>query len=637
MAIPFRLRLDSPGALPQWLAMGLLGLGMARLPLGELISGLAIALALLTLLKLREARSLRERRLVALLQLVCVGLLAALQPELGPTLLQLLITVLALAGLLALELGSGQDGRVLLRRSLQVLASALPMALLLFLLAPRLEPFGVLPWQRGAAAVTGLSENLEPGAIERLVNDRSPAARLAYPNGGGPPPAPERYWRVLVHSDFDGRRWSSRSQSSVALLRDLELLRGLPAGSASDSGAASLGATPTQLWLSEASGLAFVPWSGVGQSLGRELRPQPNGELWHRGPAAQRRVYALTLQGDPDRWRQLPPSPAERRYAAGVNPRLEALGRGWASLPPRQRLAEARRFFRQGGFRYTLQPGLLPDQAPLDAFLFERRAGFCGHYASATAALLRAAELPSRVVSGYRGGSWVVPFNGGGYLDIRQADAHAWIEVWLAEEGWRRLDPSDWISQGSAPRDSQVALGGGPLLWLQRQWWGLDIAWARWWLGYDRQAQDLLLQLLLGQNRQWLGPLLLLGVGAFLAAGLSWLRWLQRRSAGGDRLARELLPLLAALERRQLGPCPGETLAAFGRRVAGARPDLAEDLDALVAIAQRIRYAPPGPQPRDWRALRRLRRRLNRQLKRPAALAGNRRQGLQQSIPAAGP
>ena len=637
MALPFRPRLDSPGSLPQWLAMGLLGLGMARLPLGELISGLAIALALLTVLKLFEARSLRERRLVALLQLVCVGLLAALQPELGPTLLQLLTTVLALAGLLALELGAGLDAGVLLRRSLQVLAAALPMALLLFLLAPRLEPFSALPWQRGSGALTGLSENLEPGAIERLASDRSPAARLAFPNGGGPPPVAQRYWRVVVHDDFDGRRWRSRGQGSVEPLRDLELLRGLPAGSASDSGAASLGETPTQLWLSEPSGLAFVPWSGVGQPLGRELRPQPSGELWHRGPSGQRRVYALTLQGDPDRWGQLPPSPAERRYAAGVNPRLEALGRGWTSLPPRQRLAEARRFFRQGGFRYTLEPGLLPERAPLDAFLFERRAGFCGHFASAAAALLRAAEVPSRVVSGYRGGSWVVPFSGGGYLDIRQADAHAWIEVWLAEEGWRRLDPSDWIGAGAAQRGGQVALGAGPLLWVQRQWWGLDIAWARWWLGYDRQAQDLLLQWLLGPNRQWLGPLLLLAMGACLAGGLGWLRWLQRRSGGGDRLDRELQPLLAALERRGLGPWPGETLAGFGRRIARARPELEADLGALVAMAQRLRYAPPGPQPPDWRALRRLRRRLDRQLKRPVASGGARQREVQQSIPAAGP
>ena len=636
MALPLRLRLDAPGALPQWLAMGVLGLGIARLPLGELISGLAIALVLLTLLKLHEARSRRERRLVALLQLVCVGLLAALQPELGPTLLQLLATVLALAGLLALELGAGLDAMVLLRRSLQVLAAALPMALLLVLLAPRLEPFGVLPWQRGAAAVTGLSENLEPGAIERLASDRAPAARLAFPNGGGPPPEEQRYWRVLVHSEFDGRRWSSRSQSAVELLRDLELLRGLPAGSASDSGAASLGSTPTQLWLSEPSGLAFVPWSGVGQPLGRELRPQPSGELWHRGPSTQRRVYALTLQGDPERWSLLPPSPAERTYPEGVNPRLEALGRGWASLPPRQRLVEARRFFQRGGFRYTLQPGSLPEQAPLDAFLFERRAGFCGHYASATAALMRAAQLPSRVVSGYRGGSWVVPFNGGGYLDIRQADAHAWIEVWLAEEGWRRLDPTDWIGQGAARRSGQEGLRPGPLLSLQRLWWGLDIAWARWWLGYDSQAQELLLGLLLGQHRQWLGLLLLLGVGACLVGGLSWLGWLQRRAAG-DRLTRELLPLLTALEGRGLGPRPGETLAAFGRRLARARPELAVDLGDLVAMVQRIRYAPPSPQPPDWRALRRLRRRLNRQLKRPAALGDARRQGLQQTIPAAGP
>ncbi|MFN7898610.1 MAG: hypothetical protein ACK5N0_02945, partial [Synechococcaceae cyanobacterium] len=107
----------------QWLAMGLLGLALTRLVLGELISALVIGLALLTVLKLREARSVPERRLVALLQLICVGLLGALQPERGPRLLQAATAVVALAGLLALELGEGLDGLVLLRRSLQVLAA----------------------------------------------------------------------------------------------------------------------------------------------------------------------------------------------------------------------------------------------------------------------------------------------------------------------------------------------------------------------------------------------------------------------------------------------------------------------------------------------------------------------------------
>ncbi|MEB3199722.1 MAG: DUF3488 and transglutaminase-like domain-containing protein [Synechococcaceae cyanobacterium] len=611
----WRLRPRSTSALLQWLAMGLLSLGLAGLPLGELFSGLVLGLGVLTLLKLREARSVRERRVAALLQLVCAGLLVALQPDLAPTLLHAATTVVALAGLLALELGEGMDGLVLLRRSLQVLAAALPLALVLFLLVPRLDPFGVLPWQRGAAAATGLSDNLEPGAIERLANDRSPAARLAFPQGDDPPPQDQRYWRVLVHDRFDGVRWSSDAHSEAALLRDRELLAGQPAGAAADSGAAAVGATPTQLWLDEPSGLPTVPWSGEGLPLGRELRLQPDGELWHRGPMTQRRVYALTLTGDGGGWQRRPPARSLVYAPPGVNPRLEALGRSWAALEPAQRLQQAEAWFRRNGFRYSLQPGRLPQQAPLDAFLFERRVGFCGHYASAFSALMRAAGLPSRVISGYRGGTWVIPLNGSGFLDLRRSDAHAWSEVWLEGEGWRRVDASDWVSNPSRGPLSEEAEATGPLTWLQRQWWGLDIAWARWWLGYDRQQQEQLLNLLLGDERRWLGLLLLVIVAASLAGGLMWLQWLAGRPRG-DRLLRELNPLLTRLQRRGLQPLPGETLPRFGQRVAQRWPPLQDDMEAVVGLAQRIRYAPPGPEPPDWGRLRRLCRRLGRELKR---------------------
>jgi transglutaminase-like putative cysteine protease len=619
LALPGRFGWRSPrsqAALLQWLAMGLLGLGLARLVPGELISGLVIGLALLTLLKLREARSLAERRLVALLQLVCTGLLAALQPELGPSLLQAATAVVALAGLLALELGEGLDGRMLLRRSLQVLAATLPLALLLFVLAPRLEPFSVLPWQRGAAAATGLSDTLEPGAIEQLARDRAPAARLAFPRGGGPPAPSQRYWRVLVHSVFDGRRWTSAARSGAAILNSLDLQQNLPPAGASAAGA--LGTTPTQLWLTEPSPLVAVPWSGGGRPLGPELVPRPDGELWHRGPMSQRRVYALSLNAAEADWRRQPPTGQELLLPWGSNPRLEALGRSWQALPPEQRLAAAERWFRDGGFRYTLTPGRLPAVAPLDAFLFERRSGFCGHYASAYAALLRAAGLPARVVSGYRGGSWVVPFNGEGYLDLRQADAHAWSEVWLTGQGWQGVDPTAWIEAAPNSDAAPAALRAGPLLWLQRQWWGLDIAWARWWLGYDRQQQDLLLQRLLGPWRDWLGLLLLLLLAACLGLALAWLGWLQHHS-GRDRLERTLRPLLLQLERQGLTPRPGETLTAFAGRVGSCWPPLRSELEELIGLVQAIRYA-PSPPPQVWRHLGRRRRRLSRQLKRQAAL-----------------
>src|SRR6202044_1575602 len=89
-------------------------------------------------------------------------------------------------------------------------------------------------------------------------------------------------------------------------------------------------------------------------------------------------------------------------------------------------------FLRTGGFAYFLTPEQLGSN-PVDDFLFNTRTGFCGHYASAFAALMRAAGVPARVVTGYLGGEWN-PI--GGYFVVRQSDAHAWAEVWLGGRGW---------------------------------------------------------------------------------------------------------------------------------------------------------------------------------------------------------
>ena len=247
--------------------MAVLAAGLAGLPFDQPLGALAGVLALLTALKLREARRLEERRLVGLLQLLTVGLLAALRPELAPSLLQALAGLLAVAGLLALEMGEAPLWRVLLRRSLQVVLAALPMALALFLLVPRLNPLVALPQHRSAAAVTGLSPSLEPGAIAELASSEAPAARVAFP-GAGPPPEQERYWRVLVHDRFDGRRWTGATEEGNVA----------PAGPGEGEGAgatAPQGLRLAQVWVEEPSGLAVVPWSGQGRPLGSEVRAEP--------------------------------------------------------------------------------------------------------------------------------------------------------------------------------------------------------------------------------------------------------------------------------------------------------------------------------------------------------------------------
>ncbi len=589
----------------QWLALLLLLVAMAGLQITSLYGGIATGLAVLTALKLWEARSLAERRLVSLLQLVCIGLVAAQRPELAASLLQLAVTLLALAGLLALELGEGLGWRVLLRRSLQVVAAALPVALVLFLLVPRLAPFSTLPLARGAAAVVGLSEQLDPGGIAELAAVDAPAARVAFATGQ-PPPAQERYWRVLVHDRFDGRRWD-RSAPPPLPRGDARELPGAPVALAGS----------TQLWVAAPSRIEALPWGGGGRPLGRELLLDPRGELLVRAPSDQRRVYGIADPQAASFWRTRPPSGADLALPLGSNPRLEALGASWARLPtPQQRLQAARDWFAAGGFSYTLQPGTLPDRAPFDAFLFERREGFCGHYASSLAALLRAAGVPARVVSGYRGGRWVMPLGGEGYLDLRQSDAHAWTELWLPDQGWVGVDPSSWIAP---PGQSQPRRGSWGLAdWLRQQWWGLDIAWTRVWLGFDRDSQQSLLRRLLGPLLPWLGAVLLLAIAVALAGSLSLMRWLQARSQG-DPARRQLEQLLGLLARHDLVPEPGETLRRFAARVEERLPQLAPELQAFATLYQRQRFVPVGAGGApavSLRQLRRQRRALSRRLRR---------------------
>jgi transglutaminase-like putative cysteine protease len=616
----------------QGLALVLLALGLPGLQPGFLLSWLAVGLVVLAGLKLREARRIEERRLVALLQLVCAGLLAALQPDLAPSLLQLLSVVVALAGLLALESGAAPGWSLLLRRSLKVISAALPMALALFLLVPRLEPFAAVGGLGSGLGVSGLSASLAPGSIAALVSSDAAAARVSFARGRRPPVG-QRYWRVLVHDRFDGEHWTSSTEERLeaALARqaagsapgsdlqaDPEPLadpaldpRTIGAISRSDAGGdavASVGSAgpPLELWLSEPSALRAVPWSGEGRPLGRELHRDRVGVLRHGGSPGQRRLYGIAAAPSAGpaagAWWLQPPGPFDQQVPWGSNPRLEALAADWARRGPAPaRLAAAEAWFRSQPFRYSQRPGTLPAQAPLDAFLFERRLGFCGHYASAFTTLMRAAGVPARVVSGYRGGIWVEPLGGPPYLDLRQSDAHAWSEVWLEGEGWRRVDPTAWVADagGAGAGERQR----GPATWLVRQWWGLDLAWGRWWLGFDRGSQQALLGRLLGERRELVGVVVLGALALGLAAGLASLRWLGGLAAvepvAGGAPRRELERSLALLARQGLEPRPGETLPRFAERLVLVDAELAAAVAALVGPYQRWRYGPgsgPGPE-----------------------------------------
>ncbi|MEB3234408.1 MAG: DUF3488 and transglutaminase-like domain-containing protein [Cyanobacteriota bacterium] len=552
---------------------------------------------LLSGLKLLEARSKGERRLVSLLLLLGIGLAGLGQQALGPSLMQGATALVALAALLSLE-SQGQPWGPVLQRSGQLVAWALPLLIATFVLMPRLEPLWSLPL--ASAGRSGLSERLAPGELAALVQDNALAARVSF-EGGAPPPAMQRYWRVLVHQRFDGASWSSASTSSP-------LAR---AGSTPVNGSKAHLSTkdkPEERWMVEPLELPQRPWSGQASSAGTGLQTTPIGTVVGPGEPGQRRVYRLQRLTGPAAWQQRPPTADDLQLPPAANPRLRALGAQWQrqASTPEGRLQLARSWYLQQGFRYTLEPGALGSINPLDGFLFETRAGFCEHFAASFSALMRAAGVPARVVVGYQGGSWQQPIGTAGYLELRNSDAHAWSEIWLPEHGWLRVDPTGWVVPERLRRSLAASLSPADRArlsqpmprWLQGlgvQWRGLDYRWQLWVMGFDRQRQ----RSLLGDG-PWQGLLALVLMAAALGLGLlpPWLQQ-QRR----DPIARGLQRLLLQLARQGDGLRRGESLQQYGQRLAPARPQLAAALQELADQHAQWRFGPGAGSTQQRRAM----------------------------------
>ncbi len=97
---------------------------------------------------------------------------------------------------------------------------------------------------------------------------------------------------------------------------------------------------------------------------------------------------------------------------------------------------------------YTLRPPNLPDKRDAtDFFLFDSQRGYCTHFAGALTVLCRAIGIPSRVVTGFANLERETNADGRmtGLSIARNANAHAWTEIWLDGVGWVPLDatPAD--------------------------------------------------------------------------------------------------------------------------------------------------------------------------------------------------
>ncbi len=415
-----------------WVKLVTVGVGVCGIALtfGTITGiepGLSVLLVLVAL-KALETSSPRDFQVLTLLGFFLCLCALFFSQELNRW-LYLAGVLLAFFGLLIAfhSRGAGMKQRRILKKTGIILLQALPLVVLLFAFFPR--SYGGLRFQFGRSPVgfAGLGDRMEPGSIASLALREDVAFRADFPDGRIPPQS-ELYWRGMVLWRGNGLTW----------------VRGGMLSSEQSEGSVTGEAVRQRIVLQPHGGRYIF-------ALDRPTNPQrgmimePGGFLQSIRPVVSPFRYELTSRPI-NRERRLPSDQldAALRTPQTISPRVEALAKSWreGATGDEMVVQRALEYFREGRFFYSLQPGTY-DENGLEEFIFQRKIGFCEHYAGAFATLMRVAGVPSRVVLGYHGGQ----FNSlGQYVIVRQSDAHSWCEVWLKGVGWKRIDPTNVIA-----------------------------------------------------------------------------------------------------------------------------------------------------------------------------------------------
>ena len=390
-----------------------------------------------------------------------------------------------------------------LRLGATIFALAVPLTVVLFVLFPRIQgPLWGMPADANAGR-SGLSDNMSPGNISKLALSGDVAFRVKFID-----PISDNsklYWRGIVLDQYDGRTWTKRPSRNQTNQQIMWTPRGT-----------SVRYQVTQepnmrrwlfaLELPEAAPL--LPNNRTSMT--------PDFQLISERPISTRVRYDVTSYLDYEL--QANESPASLKnwllLPAGYNPNTLTFAAELRkeSIDDLAAVNAVLQFFRREKFSYTLQPPLLGRNG-VDEFLFATRAGFCEHYAGAFVVMMRAMNIPARVVTGYQGGQ-MNPVDG--FMTVKQSDAHAWAEVWIANRGWIRVDPTAAVAPERIERnnDSMTAAAFGGLInmnigadsWLRKirfSWDAVNNGWNQWVLNYTPDRQKSLLQSLGFGNIDW--------------------------------------------------------------------------------------------------------------------------------------
>ena len=557
-------------------------------------------LAVLVSIKILEAHTAREFHAIVMMAWVLCLCGFLLSQDFAVAFCLFVAFALLIAALVQFHRGSSPGAFwVPLATTFKLLAQAAPVVVLLFLLFPRINTGLQLRIGDFHAAMTGFSDRLSPGGIETLANSSEIAFRAEFPDNRTGPPGP-KYWRGLVMWRCEGMEW--RGPYSPKSISDSP--RPYPASDKAIRQRITI--APHGLrWMFALDRPFGIPSGAV---LAR------GNYMYSVRPIRKPRRYEVLSSIEPID-KEL--DAYERRQAlqlpASITPAVSELAASWAThdSEPRAIVKSALQFFRTQGFRYSLSPGEY-NKNDLEEFLFHRRTGFCEHYAASFATLMRLAGVPARVVVGYLGGEYN---DLGGFFLVRQADTHAWCEVWIPENGWMRVDPTTAVAPDRAGQDLSSFLAGrvasgemvtGRSALLTRLarlalvnqvrsiWEALNYQWDTRVLGFDADVQDVLLTSLGLTNS---GPLplvvqVLIVISALLIIYASWMQWRTRRRV--DRIQALYERYCQKLAHIGLQRDPWEGPVDFARRATQSLPNASKYVRQIAETYIALRYA-PGP------------------------------------------
>ena len=556
-------------------------------------------LVLLLALKLLEMRARRDLFVVVFLSFFVLLTNFFYSQTIATALLAAAGVIAILSAQMSFQFtGAHPPLRVRLGMALRLFLLAAPLTLVLFVFFPRIQgPFWGMPGD-AAGARTGLSDSMEPGNIAELTLSPEIAFRVHF-EGSVPAPA-ALYWRGPVLGNYDGRRWLPLGDTSLPSSTRVAV-RGKP-----------VRYQVTQEPSSRQSLFALDVPVASPQLPHHAARIQPDMQILASQPVTERVRYDVAssldyqLQADETPvvlrdWMQLPP---------GFNPRTHEFATQLRSRSTNDldMVDAVLQMFRNEKFSYTLRPPPIGRHG-VDDFLFSTRAGFCEHYAGAFVVLMRILDIPARVVTGYQGGELNQV---DGYLTVRQSDAHAWAEVWLAGRGWMRVDPTsavapDRIERNLAAMRPQAQFGNllffegasGPwsaaLQKLRDNRDAVNNAWNQWVLDYTPARQRGFLQSLGIDDPDW-GTLaaLVLTLGAAVTALIALpLVRNQEKMDPAERLYRKLCD---GLSRAGLPRAAHEGPLAYQTRLreAALSPTRQRAALAFIELYVSVRYGIPG-------------------------------------------